>query len=64
MQLAQDTAQAAGFYGLASSDATGQGRMQILDRNWTICFQEPAPGQHLTDVIVTVLAVKDDEVCP
>ncbi|MFH9955959.1 PASTA domain-containing protein [Streptomyces roseolus] len=64
LQLAQDTAQAAGFYGLASVDATGQGRMQVLDRNWVVCSQTPAPGQHPTDVTVTFLVVKDDEVCP
>ncbi|MFB7580830.1 PASTA domain-containing protein [Streptomyces hydrogenans] len=64
LQLAQDTAQAAGFYGLASNDATGQGRMQVLDRNWVVCSQDPAPGQHPTDAIVTFLVVKDDEVCP
>ena len=36
LQLAQDTLQAAGFYALRSHDATGQGRFQVLDRNWTV----------------------------
>ncbi|MFE5596673.1 PASTA domain-containing protein [Streptomyces sp. NPDC056549] len=64
LQLAQDTAQAAGFYALASRDATGQGRMQVLDRNWVVCSQTPASGQQSTDVTVTFLVVKDDETCP
>ncbi|MEU1863724.1 hypothetical protein ABZ535_15750 [Streptomyces gardneri] len=63
LQLAQDTAQAAGFYALASSDATGQGRMQVLDRNWVVCSQTPASGQQPTDITVTLLVVKDNETC-
>lgn len=64
LQLAQDTAQSAGFFALASNDATGQGRHQVLDRNWVVCSQDPAPGQHPTDVTVTFDVVKDDESCP
>jgi hypothetical protein len=33
LQFAQDTMQAAGFYNLDSRDATGAGRMQLIDRN-------------------------------
>lgn len=43
-QLAQDTMQAAGFYNLSEEDATGQGRMLVLDRNWVVVSQEPEPG--------------------
>ena len=39
LQLAQDTMQASGFYSLSSHDATGQGRSQVLDRNWTVVDQ-------------------------
>ncbi|MEU3251700.1 PASTA domain-containing protein [Streptomyces sp. NPDC006997] len=63
LQAAQDEAQAAGFYVLDDQDASGQNRLQILDRNWTVCNQDPAPGTHPTDTLVTLFAVKDDESC-
>jgi len=44
LQTAQDTLQAAGFFNLASVDGLGQGRMQILDRNWVVIAQSPPPG--------------------
>lgn len=44
LQSAQDTLQAAGFYDLGSEDATGQGRQQIVDRNWVVVSQSVAPG--------------------
>ena len=43
-QLAQDTMQAAGFYFLTEEDATGQGRLLVLDRNWVVVSQVPAGG--------------------
>jgi hypothetical protein len=64
LQTAQDTAQAHGFYDLASSDATGAGRYQVLDRNWMVCSQDPAPGQHPTDTAVVFSVVKSGESCP
>ncbi|MFG2683147.1 hypothetical protein [Streptomyces sp. NPDC048392] len=63
LQAAQDAAQAAGFYALDDQDASGQGRLQILDRNWTVCSQEPVPGAYPTDTFVTLFAVKDGESC-
>ncbi|MFJ9849593.1 hypothetical protein [Streptomyces sp. NPDC101150] len=54
LQAAQDGAQGAGFYFLDSDDATGQGRMQLWDRNWQVCSQEPAGGEsYSTDETVT-----------
>lgn len=64
LQSAQDAAQAAGFYNLASSDALGRDRMQIDDRNWKVCFQSPAAGQADSSAKVTFSAVKLDETCP
>lgn len=64
LQEAQDEAQERGFYNLKSTDATGQGRLQIWDRNWTVCSQTPVPGQHATDVTVTFSVAKLDEGCP
>jgi hypothetical protein len=63
LQAAQDEAQAAGFYALDDQDASGQGRLQVYDRNWTVCSQEPEAGTHATDTPVTLYAVKDDESC-
>jgi hypothetical protein len=63
LQAAQDAAQAAGFYVLDDQDASGQGRLQVMDRNWTVCSQEPEAGTHPTDTQVTLFAVKDSESC-
>jgi hypothetical protein len=65
LQLAQDTMQASGFYSLTSHDATGQDRLQVLDRNWTVCDQSP-PGGTTADSTTQIdfSAVKDDETCP
>lgn len=64
LQNAQDTAQAAGFDALTSHDSLGRGRHQIADRDWKVCFQEPAPGQVPTTTTVDLGAVKLQESCP
>jgi len=65
LQLAQDTMQAAGYYVLISHDAGGQGRLQVLDRNWTVCDQSPAAGTRPeATTTIDLGAVKDDEACP
>lgn len=46
-QLAQDTMQAAGFYFLTEEDATGQGRLLVVDRNWVVVSQEPKGGSRV-----------------
>lgn len=63
LQAAQDEAQAAGFFVLDDQDASGQSRLQVMDRNWKVCSQEPEAGEHPTDTAVTLYAVKDDESC-
>lgn len=63
LQAAQDEAQGAGFYFLDDQDASGQNRLQVLDRNWVVCSQEPEAGTHPTDTKVTLFAVKDTESC-
>lgn len=65
LQSAQDTAQAAGFYTLASHDALGRGRMQALDRNWKVCSQNIAAGKTAdTGTRLDFGAVKLEETCP
>lgn len=44
LQTAQDDARANGFHNLTSHDATGRERLQILDRDWKVCYQTPAAG--------------------
>lgn len=63
LQAAQDEAQAAGFYSLTSSDATGADRMQMFDRSWKVCSQTPAAGEHPTDTTVDFSTVKLSEEC-
>ena len=61
-QLAQDTLQAAGFYMLEEVDCSGQDRMMLWDRNWTVQKQNPAPGtQASLDSTITLCSVKDGE---
>lgn len=62
LQKAQDTLQAAGFYVLGSQDATGQGRQQVVDRNWVVVSQsEPAGGTPDPKTKITLGAVKFGE---
>ena len=65
LQEAQDTLQSAGFTAMASRDATGRGRHQILDRDWTVTGQTPAPGGTWPKTTrVTLRVVKDGEPSP
>ncbi len=48
-----------------SKDASGRGRTQVLDRNWTVCAQDVVAGQRFTSsTTITFSVVKDDENCP
>ncbi|WP_238412251.1 PASTA domain-containing protein [Saccharothrix deserti] len=61
-QSAQDTMQAAGLYRLREEDATGQGRVLVVDRNWTTTAQDVAAGQVVPcDTEITLLAKKTGE---
>jgi beta-lactam-binding protein with PASTA domain len=65
LQFAQDAAQRAGFTNLASHDALGRGREQLLDRDWVVCDQSPAAGTEApADTRIDFGAVKLDEACP
>ncbi|WP_249353163.1 PASTA domain-containing protein [Rhodococcus sp. Q] len=44
LQAAQDRIQAAGVFFSQSTDATGAGRAQVMDRNWVVVSQSPAAG--------------------
>jgi hypothetical protein len=65
LQEAQDTLQSAGFTRMASEDATGRRRHQIIDRDWTVTGQTPAPGgTYRKSTRVVLKAVKDGEPSP
>ena len=65
LQDAQDLLQSQGSYLMDQQDASGQGRIQVLDSNWKVCSQSPAAGRPLSaSDIVTLRAVKLDESCP
>jgi beta-lactam-binding protein with PASTA domain len=65
LQTAQDDAQAAGFADLSSHDASGRGRLQILDRDWKVCSQAPAAGSTASSGSrIDFGVVKLDETCP
>jgi hypothetical protein len=52
------------FY-TSSTDASGAGRMQILDRNWIVCQQNLAPATTANqDSDISFAVVKLDEDCP
>ena len=58
-QGAQDTMQAAGLYSLAEEDATGQGRMLVLDRNWVVVSQNPTGGKCVSADTTITLSSKE-----
>jgi hypothetical protein len=64
LQAAEDEAQTAGFFALTSHDALGQRRDQVQDREWRVCFQDPAPGPAPSSTLVVLGAVRLGEACP
>ena len=69
LQTAQDSIQSLtndGIFFSTSHDATGQGRHQILDRDWQVCSSDPAPGSKITpDTKIDFAVVRvDTEQCP
>jgi hypothetical protein len=49
----------------SSTDLTGKGRAQIVDRNWTVCNSTPAPGATFnTTTAIDFGVVRDTETCP
>lgn len=44
LQAAQERLRAAGYTNIRSEDGLGQGRSQIIDRNWVVIAQSPAAG--------------------
>lgn len=62
LQLAQDTMQSAGLYNLSEEDATGAGRLMVLDRGWVVVEQVPAAGTKVaSDATITLRSKKKGE---
>ncbi len=58
LQDAQDALRGDDFYNLGSTDGTGQGRMQILDRDWLVIKQSVPAGSKpgfLKRIVLTVV---------
>jgi len=48
-----------------STDLTGKGRAQIIDRNWQVCTSTPAAGATITtSTALRFGVVRDTEKCP
>lgn len=65
LQDAQDRIQQAGIFYSRSVDATGRGRSQVLDRNWVVITQTPAPGVPIGegDAVLTVVKTSEFSGC-
>ena len=65
LQDAQDVLQSRGSYLLDQEDASGRGRLQLLDSGWKVCAQRPRPGASVpVEATVTLWSVKLSERCP
>jgi beta-lactam-binding protein with PASTA domain len=49
---------------ITTKDASGQGRIIILESDWKVCTQTPKPGTAYNGQPVTLTAVKTREKCP
>lgn len=64
LQAAQDAAQGEGIHLLKSRDLSVRHRLQVWDRNWQVCDQEPAAGSVMRDTeTLTFAVVKTEESC-
>lgn len=61
LQAAQDLIQTTGVFFSRSEDATGRGRMQVVDRNWQVVRQTPAPGTPIGEGDAILYVVKYGE---
>lgn len=61
LQEAQNRIQAAGVFFSRSTDATGKGRAQVLDRNWVVVAQSPAPDVPIAEGQAVLSVVKYGE---
>ncbi|MFI6173568.1 PASTA domain-containing protein [Nocardia sp. NPDC051052] len=65
LQAAQNKIQEGGVWYSRSTDATGKGRMQVLDANWIVVAQTPAPGVPIGegDAVLSVVKIGERNPC-
>jgi hypothetical protein len=65
LQSAQDRIQENGVAFSKSVDATGEGRKQLVDRNWVVVDQTPAAGAHIGegDPVLSVVKKGEPSIC-
>jgi len=64
LQLAQDLLQSKGSYFVDQEDHKGLNRFQLVDTNWKVCKQSPAPKKSIpVSTVVTLYSVKLTERC-
>jgi beta-lactam-binding protein with PASTA domain len=61
LQDAQDLIQDQGVFFSRSEDASGQDRAQIVDSNWVVIDQTPAPGTRFSEGDAVLEVLKADE---
>ena len=61
LQAAQDAIQDHGVFFSRSKDASGRNRSQLIDRNWIVIKQSPAPGKMIAEGDAVLSAVKIGE---
>ncbi|GAA4390695.1 PASTA domain-containing protein [Tsukamurella soli] len=64
LQAAQNRIHQAGVFFSRSTDATGRGRHQILDRDWIVVAQTPAAGTPFGEGDAILSVVKNSESNP
>ena len=64
LQEAQNEIQDHGVFFSHSEDATGEGRMQIRDKNWQVVGQTPEPGSPISEGDAVLFVVKYDDDYP
>jgi hypothetical protein len=64
LQTAQNRIQEAGVFFSRSHDATGRDRAQLLDSNWQVVAQTPAPGTPIGELEAVLDVVKHGEPSP
>jgi hypothetical protein len=61
LQAAQNLIQENGVFFSRSDDASGEGRMQVVDSNWIVVSQTPEAGATITEGEAVLSVVKIDE---
>ncbi len=61
LQEAQNEIQDHGVYFSRSTDASGEGRRQVIDSNWVVVDQSPAPGANIGEGEAELFVLKEGE---